>query len=144
MVSSISINDLPRFNYLGALINDNFEKLYNLNTLISSDYDYLYGYYINDVLIAFIHFNKMYENVDIVNIVVDVEHRNKGIASKLLDFSFHLFDDVESIMLEVNENNINAISLYKKYDFEVINIRKKYYGEDNALIMKRVVENEKC
>ena len=47
-------------------------------------------------------------------------------------------------MLEVNENNVAAISLYEKNGFEVINKRNNYYGSDAALIMKRVVENERC
>ena len=55
-----------------------------------------------------------------------------------------LFDDIDNVMLEVNENNIPAISLYKKNKFEIINKRNNYYGSDAALIMKRVVENERC
>ena len=29
---------------------------------------------------------------------------------------------------EVNENNISAINLYKKYKFETVGMRKKYYN----------------
>ena len=49
------------------------------------------------------------------------------------------FDDINSVMLEVNENNVAAISLYKKNNFIVINKRNNYYGSDAALIMKRDV-----
>ncbi|MDE5888736.1 MAG: GNAT family N-acetyltransferase, partial [Bacilli bacterium] len=93
----------------------------------------------NSLLVGFIHFSKMYETVDIVNIVVDECLRNKGIASKLINELINYFDDVTNIMLEVNENNIPAISLYKKNKFYVINKRDNYYGNDNALIMKRDV-----
>ena len=41
------------------------------------------------------------------------------------------------------ENNNKAIFLYKKCGFEVINKRNNYYGSEAALIMKRVVDNER-
>ena len=40
-------------------------------------------------------------------------------------------------MLEVRSKNINAIRLYQKYDFKIINIRKNYYKDDDAIIMER-------
>ena len=43
---------------------------------------------------------------------------------------------LNDITLEVNTNNIAAINLYKKFKFEKIGIRKKYYNNiDDALIM---------
>lgn len=43
-----------------------------------------------------------------------------------------------SITLEVNENNIPAIHLYKKYDFKVVGKRKKYYDNKfDAYIMTK-------
>ena len=55
-----------------------------------------------------------------------------------------LFDDIDNIMLEVNEKNLAAISLYKKNKFKIISKRKNYYGKDTALIMKRDVDNGRC
>ena len=144
MVNKIKIVDNERFNELGLLINDNFCNVYKLNDLLNSPYDYLFGYYDCDLLVGFIHVNKLYENMDIVNVVVDINYRNKGIASLLISFVCGYFVDVQNVFLEVNENNSVAISLYKKNNFEVINKRKRYYGNDDALIMKRVVENERC
>ena len=44
--------------------------------------------------------------------------------------------NISSIILEVNEKNIPAIRLYKKYGFKQIGLRKKYYNNsDNAIIM---------
>ncbi len=139
MVNKISIEDKVLFNKLGNLINNNFSNLFNLESIINSDYDYLLGYYENNLLVGFVHFSKMYETVDIVNIVVDESMRNKGIATKLLEEMLSSFDDVTNIMLEVNENNISAINFYKKNNFYIINKRNNYYGRDAALIMKRDV-----
>ena len=144
MVNKIVIEELERFNELGLIVNKNFSNVYKLNDIIDSQYDDVYGYYVDSTLIGFIHISKLYETMDIVNVVVDNEYRKQGIATKLIDYVIKLYDDVENIMLEVNENNIAAISLYKKNRFEIINKRNNYYGSDAALIMKRVVENERC
>ena len=45
-------------------------------------------------------------------------------------------ENVSSLTLEVNEKNIPAQNLYKKYGFNVLGTRKKYYNNtDNAIIM---------
>ena len=144
MVNNIKIEDLEKFNELGFQVNNNFSNLYNLEQILNSQHDYVYGYYIVDKLVGFIHITKLYETMDIVNIVVDKDYRKQGIATRLIDYVIDLFDDVDNVMLEVNENNVAAISLYEKNKFEIISKRNNYYGSDAALIMKRVVENERC
>ena len=42
------------------------------------------------------------------------------------------------IMLEVNENNNEAIRLYSRLGFTEISLRERYYGEDTAIIMEKV------
>lgn len=133
------MDSLKEFNELGLLVNSNFLNIYKLEDILSNEYDYLYGYYLDDKLVAFIHVNKLYELMDIVNVVVNPSYRKKGIATKLIDYAISQFDDLKSIMLEVNENNSNAISLYNKNNFKVINKRNNYYGSEAALIMKRDV-----
>ena len=45
-------------------------------------------------------------------------------------------EKANSITLEVNVNNIPAIKLYEKYNFEKVGLRKRYYyGTDDAIIM---------
>ncbi len=144
MVNSVLLDDLNKFNELGCLVNSNFVNLFNLKNLIDSSYDYVYGYYYANELVAFIHVTKLYETMDIVNVVVEEKYRNKGIATTLIKYVIKLFDDTEFVMLEVNENNKVAISLYEKNGFKTINKRNNYYGADAALIMKRVVDNERC
>jgi ribosomal protein S18 acetylase RimI-like enzyme len=41
-------------------------------------------------------------------------------------------------MLEVNENNTEALRLYSKLGFKEISLRDRYYGEDTAIIMEKV------
>ncbi|MGN1298995.1 MAG: ribosomal protein S18-alanine N-acetyltransferase [Candidatus Scatovivens sp.] len=80
-------------------------------------------------------------NVDfteIANIVVRKDFRNLGIGKLLLEKIIKETNKVgkNKIYLEVNENNINAINLYKKYKFEEVGRRKKYYNKkDDAILM---------
>ncbi len=139
MINKIEIKDKERFNELGLIVNKNFAKLFQIEELINSSYDSLFGYYENELLVGFIHINKMYETIDIVNIVVDEKYRHQGIATQLIKYVLNNFNDVEKLMLEVNEKNKVAISLYKKNGFKEINRRPKYYGSDTAIIMERDV-----
>ncbi len=139
MINNIELKDKERFNELGLIINKNFAKLYQIEKLINSSYDSLFGYYEKELLVGFIHINKMYETIDIINIVVDEKYRRKGIATSLITYILNNFTDVEKIMLEVNEHNEKAINLYLKNGFKEINRRPKYYGSDTAIIMERDV-----
>lgn len=139
MVDKISLKDSDKFYEFGELVNKKFKKLFNLEDILNSNYEYLLGYYEEDSLVGFIHYSKMYETVDIINIVVDGKKRQCGIATKLINEMINSFEDVNNIMLEVNENNLSAINLYKKNNFYVINKRENYYGSESALIMKRDV-----
>ena len=139
MVNKVVLEDLNDFNRLGLQVNSNFINLFNLEDILSSDYNYLFGYYEDNKLVGFIHITKSFEIVDIVNVVVDNLYRRKGIGTKLIDYVVNYFSDVSSFMLEVNVNNVAAIKLYEVNNFVVIHKREKYYGNDDALIMKRDV-----
>ena len=143
MINKVVLSDLERFNELGRLVNDNFINLFNLSSLLASETDHIYGYYEDNNLIGFIHVSKSYETLDIVNVVVDTSKRNMGIGSKLVEYVSNIFNDVDNLMLEVRESNQVAINLYKKCGFEEINWRKKYYGNEDAIIMKKVISNER-
>ena len=140
MIATITKRDEVEFYELGRIINEKFNILYNLSNLLNSKYDYVYGYYEENKLIAFIHINKLYEVIDIINIVVSRNHRHKNIATELINYIIKEFPDSNKLMLEVNENNIPAINLYNKNGFINIHERTNYYGKDTAIIMERVIK----
>ena len=78
-----------------------------------------------------------FEQADILNICVKKEHRKNGIAMALLDklIEHLLANGVENVFLEVEEENVPAISLYKKLGFSQISTRINYYGDKAAIIM---------
>ena len=93
------------------------------------------GYYINDTLVGFLDYSVMYEKIEINYIFIINEYRRKGIASNLIKYVIDNYD-FENITLEVNVNNTNAINLYKKLGFKIINIRKCYYDGVDGYLME--------
>lgn len=96
----------------------------------------------NNKIVGFAGFWNAPDDIEITNIVVKKNERKKGIGTLLFDKILYEAKKTgkKEIFLEVNENNIFAINLYKKFEFKEIGIRKKYYnGVDNAIIMKKVI-----
>lgn len=128
--------DYDRINEIGSLIKDNFCNVYDISNINDKNYAFIYVYEENNKVIGFIQIEKHFEITDIINIAVDENYQNKGIATELIEF---IKNDVEEkIMLEVRSRNEAAIKTYEKNGFKVINIRKKYYGDDDAIIMEWV------
>jgi len=135
MVNFCNIYDKDRIINLGKLINSNFGKVNNIEEIINNKE--IIGYYDNDSLVGFLMFNINYEVLDLLYLVVDSLYRNKGIGSKLVEYLLNI-KDYERILLEVRCDNINAIKLYKKFNFKIINIRKNYYENNDAYVMELI------
>lgn len=123
--------------------NDNrliqFLKNNKLDKPIDSPFSREVIYMTNDIIIGYLSYSVMYEKAEINNIYVSEQYRSQGIGSKLLDYLVKKCKICENITLEVRKNNINAISLYKKYGFKEVAIREKYYnGVDGVLMMLEV------
>ena len=85
------------------------------------------------------------DEVHIATIAVDPEFRRQGIAQHLLAYT--LMDACRSggnkAFLEVRRANLAARSLYEKFGFNEIGIRKKYYqdnGEDAVMMNQEKLE----
>lgn len=76
---------------------------------------------------------------ELMKICVLSEWRRQGIAEKLLCALLEKMKEkgAEACFLEVRSKNSAAISLYEKLGFEKIGLRKNYYGDDDAVVMKR-------
>ena len=102
---------------------------------ISNPYLKIKGYYINKQIVGVILYEDIYNRFEIDYIIVNSKYRCKGIASKLIESIINL--NPENITLEVREDNIPAINLYKKMGFEIVSKREKYYGNVDGLLMIR-------
>ncbi len=77
----------------------------------------------------------------IMNIAVLPEYRKNGLGEGLLGFLVEIAvtENCETMVLEVAENNIPAIALYKKFGFKAVGKRKGFYHNSDALIMVKSI-----
>ena len=134
MISKLTKEEVQEVIQLGTMLNPNFSKLFHIENLNPNETIYLYKE--NNINKGFIHIQNGLDIIDLLNIIVKREYQNQGIGSVLLKYIIDNKQD-KKIMLEVRSKNINAIKLYQKYDFKIINIRKNYYKDDDAIIMER-------
>mgnify|MGYP004470358509 CR=1 FL=1 len=121
-------------NTLGQELNINFKKLFDINSIINDNNQRLYGYFLHDKLIGFLHLTVSFEEADIVNVIIQKEYRHRGIGTELINYAVKQ-DNLAKLNLEVRESNKNAIAFYQKLGFQEIRIIKNYYQQENAIFM---------
>ena len=91
----------------------------------------------NEEIYGFAGFRTIFEEMEIMNIVTKADKRNQGFASNMLSYILRYAHnhEMEKINLEVNENNLPAIKLYKTYGFQVVGKRNAYYKDGSAILM---------
>lgn len=137
LVNKMNFNDLDNLNI------SEFDDFWNLDILKdelkSNNSEFIVAKLENEV-VGFAGAKFIIDEADIMNIAVKSSYRKQGIASLLLK---NLIDvcknnNINSINLEVNEENFPAINLYKKYEFLEVGRRKNYYdGKFDAILMKK-------
>lgn len=137
MVDNYTKEDIEQVNTLGILLNPKFRELFHIDNLPETENILVSKK--DGIITGFIHYSKIYECVEIQNIIVDKKWRNQGIASNLLKTLIKYNKDTTKMILEVNENNKEALALYKKQGFIEINRRPKYYKDGDAIIMEMIL-----
>jgi len=140
----ISVMTLEDFEEIKNNLNQDFDDFWSATSLkneienISNLNSHYFVVRENDEIVGFAGILIIIDETHIMNIVVKKNKRNLGIGSLLLKYiiDYSEKNKISSITLEVNENNIPAIKLYEKYNFQKVGLRKKYYNNtDDALIM---------
>jgi len=77
------------------------------------------------------------DECELLSIAVNAAERGKGHAKALMEHSHKEFakQGFKKVFLEVRENNIAAISLYKKFGYEKIAEREKYYADGECAVV---------
>ena len=140
-ISEMTLLDLETIQDI--LISD-FDDFWSVSTLKgelqNSNSKYIVAKLDNDI-VGFGGIWKAVDDIHITDIVVRKTQRNNGIGSAILAKLIELSKDdenIKSLTLEVNSNNIAAQKLYKKFDFKKVGLRKKYYSNtDDAIIMTK-------
>ena len=121
--------------YIGKCDRLSIEKTLDSETL---------SYYlllINEEVVGFFECSIISPEAELYDIVVDEGYQGLGYSKILMDYFINLVKDnnVETIFLEVNSMNYKALSLYKKYGFVEYSLRKNYYGNNDAVLMKKEI-----
>lgn len=82
---------------------------------------------------------KAADEADLLRVAVSGSRRRVGIAGALLEtlFAEALLTGVRTVFLEVRASNRPAVALYLKHGFTHVSLRKNYYGNEDAVVMKK-------
>lgn len=98
----------------------------------------------NQVIIGYFGLAIVDGIIDITTIAVQSDYQHHGFGTVMMNEIMEIANQYKArkVMLEVKPENVAAISLYQKYGFEVIGLRRNYYGPSkDALTMQKVVSN---
>jgi len=141
MIRKMEKKDSEQIYKLGELLHSNYTRLYQLEKMIDDEYTKTFVYIKDDVVLGFIMYIDIIETIDIIDIIVHPDYRNKKIGSYLMDTLFSEIDfSTKTITLEVNVNNEKAINFYQKFGFEIIHKRTNYYENQDAYLMGRFID----
>ena len=138
MIRVASSKDVDEINTLGSILHENFASTFHIETEIDSELAIVLVSENPDYIDGYLYALDFGDNIDLLSIFVAEEKRNKNIGTKLLKYLInnYCYQDDKTITLEVSCSNIPAYTLYKKVGFKVVVKRNKYYGNEDAYIMK--------
>lgn len=79
---------------------------------------------------------------EITNIAVAPAFQREGIGGRLLSLLINVCRErrVTAVHLEVRDGNTPAVSMYEKFGFERVGLRKNYYGgKYDAILMTKIL-----
>ncbi len=144
MITLATLDDIPLLKELCIEYKPNFNELYNIEDLLKSKFHKIFIYKENLSIVGFIILEETFETLSILHLYVQKNYRRKKIATMLIEHTILTAKEYMNIILEVRTDNLAAVNLYKKYNFKIINIRKKYYNGIDAYVMERKINLEEC
>lgn len=122
-----------------------FDLKTNQSMLDSFDSENLYYFvmFLNDEIVGFLECSIVLDEAELFEIAIKKEFQGQKLSIELMNYfiDFCKEKNVSTIFLEVNTINSKAISLYEKFGFVRYGLRKKYYGDNDAVLMKLSCEN---
>ena len=117
-----------------------FEEIYNIEKLsfsdplkedtvkkgLSDEKSFYYGLF-NPMLQAYISYEKVLDEAQIISVAVHPDYRKKGLGKALFEKIIKETDDISIYTLEVRSDNKAAIGLYNALGFCEVGRRKNYY-----------------
>lgn len=145
IVKRCSQDDIDKiYNIEEKSFSDPLKKETILKDLERDSY-YCYGLYDED-LVAFISYEKVIDEAQIISVATAPAYRQRGYAKKLFNEVVAVAenDGVEFFSLEVRSNNTPAIALYESLGFKTVGVRKNYYRnpDSDAILMDLIVRKD--
>ena len=140
-MNSISLINKEELSSIINFMNDNtdeysyFKKIgwnqKNIESQFNKVNNYSLGYFKANNLVGLLIGDKIKNNKDynleLHILFVSKDQRRKQIATKLLNYIETNIIKFSQIFIEVAEDNLDAISFYKKNNFVFLNFRHNYY-----------------
>ena len=107
---------------------------YNTISLIAVEKSNIMGFIIGTII-----FERKALDGHVLTIDVTPPNQRRGVGQKLLQEIEKILaeKDVKTCHLEVREDNIKALSLYKNAGYETIGKLKNYYGKADGLYLRK-------
>lgn len=144
-IKKMNLSDLDS---IAENLERDYNDFWNYNVL-KRDLESHISHYIcakqDGIIVGFGGIWTIVDTAHIANIVVKKDMRKMGIGSSILQELMKICKELnmKEITLEVNQHNTAAFNLYKKFGFEQIGLRKKYYkGFDDAIIMTKIIKDD--
>lgn len=145
IIRKFNPNDLKR---VFEIENSSFDQSYGMK-MFQQLYEMGIGFLVAEhegYVIGYVMFWVKYEfNGHIISIAVDEKYRRLGAGTQLLVKAISILSllNLDTIFLEVNENNTEAIEFYKKFNFKQDRVVPKYYSNgDGAIVMYLPLEGK--
>ena len=142
-IRKMSLDDLEE---ISPILETDFDDFWNYNIIKSellNENSTLFIAKSNSSIVAFAGIWQVVDIMHLNDIVVAKKFRNQGIGKILLNhiINYTKEQNVNELTLEVSQNNLPAINLYKHFNFKIIGERKNYYGaNNNAIIMTLYID----
>ena len=109
---------------------------YNSISLIATERNQIVGFIIGSIC-----FERNSLTGHILTIDVSPAHRRKGIGARLLSEMERLFREkgVKVCRLEVREDNLRALELYRKFGYDEIGKLRNYYGSAHGIYLRKAL-----
>ena len=131
MIIQLNRDNLSSFGDEFIVLKHIKEEIYN------NPFAKIFVYFVDNKIVGYIYYSVIYDRIELNQIEVLFEYRNKGIATILME---RLLEESLDITLEVRIDNEIAINLYRKFGFEKVAIRKGYYNGVDGILMERRVK----
>ena len=100
----------------------------------------LWIYEVDNYVVGFIIDMRHKDEISLLNIAIHKCFQGLGHGLEMLKKYIKSLPGKYSIYLEVNKNNIKALNMYTKLNFDRVSIRKSYYADGGDAINMQLVK----